>query len=138
MTTRQTGTDDAAGVSRLLEETADSLRELIGDHLKLARIELATDARIYAGALGVSLIAALLLLVGYLFAWGAAACLMARSWGAPAALGVVAGFHLTAGALSLGAVSRKVWHTKVMRETVREARRSVRTLVHPIEGQAAP
>jgi hypothetical protein len=136
MTTRQTGIDDPAGVTRLLKETADSLGVLIGDHIKLARIELSTDLRIYSGALGASLVAALLLLVGYLFAWEAAAFFIARYWGAPIALGLVAILHLTAGAVSLGAVSRKLRRTKAMRETVTEVRRSVRALAHPIEGQA--
>ncbi len=136
MTTRRTDPNDAAGVSRLLKETADSLGELIGDHIKLARIELSTDLRIHAGALGVSLVAGLLLLMGYLFAWEAAASFMARHWGAPLALGLVACFHLALGALSLGAVSRRLRRTRVMRETVMEVRRSVRTLAHPIEGQA--
>ncbi len=136
MTTRQTDTNEAAGISRLLKEIADSLGVLIGDHIKLARIELATDVRIYAGALGVSLVAALLLVIGYLFAWEAVGVLVARRWGAPIAFGLVATFHLAAAALSLGAVSRKLQQTKAMRETVTEARRSVRLLTHAIEGRA--
>ena len=136
MTMRQTGSDDAAGISRLVRETADSLGALIGDHIKLARIEMATDLRIYAGALGISLFAALLLLMSYLFAWAAAASLLARHWGAPIALGLVAVFHLAAGALGLGAVSRRLRRTQVMRETVVEARRSLGALAHPVEGQA--
>jgi hypothetical protein len=135
MTTRATEADDAAGLVRLLKETADSLGVLIGDHVRLARIELQTDLRIYAGALGVTLFAALLLLTGYLFAWQAAASLMARHWGAPLALGLCAAFHLTAGAVGLAAVSRRLRRTKVLRETVVEARRSVRALAHPIEGR---
>jgi hypothetical protein len=51
-------------------------------------------------------------------------------------LGLVAVFHLAAGALSLGVVSRRLRRTKVMRETVMEVRRSVRAMAHPIEGQA--
>jgi hypothetical protein len=136
MTMRPTDSEEAAGVSRLLEETADSLGALIGDHIKLARIELATDLRIYSTALGVALVAALLLLVAYLFAWQAAAFLMARTWGMPVALGVIAIFHLVAAGLGLGAVSRRVRRTKVMRETVTEARRTVRALVHPAGSQA--
>jgi len=135
-TTRHTESEEAAGVGRLLKETADSLGELIGDHIKLARIELATDFRIYSGAVGVALVAALLLLVGYLFAWQAAASLVARTWGAPCAFAAVAAFHLGAGALALGLVARRVRRTQVMRETVMEARRSVRALAHPLEGQA--
>jgi membrane protein implicated in regulation of membrane protease activity len=131
MTPRQTESEDAAGLGRLLKETADSLGVLIGDHVKLARIELLTDVRIYAGALGGIFVAALLLLTGYLFAWQAAASLIAGWWGAPAALGLVAGFHLIVGAIGLGAVSRRLRRTKVLRETILEAQRSVRALAHP-------
>jgi hypothetical protein len=123
--------EDATALSALLKETADSLGVLIGDHVKLARIELEADARIYAGALGVSLAAGVLLLFGYSFAWAALALALARLWGSPVAFGLVAAVHLLVGGLSLGAVSRKVQRTKVMRESIAEARRSVRALAHP-------
>jgi hypothetical protein len=131
MTTRASGPEDATALSALLKETADSLGVLFADHLKLARIELETDARIYAGALGVSLAAGALLLFGYAFAGAALALALAKLWGAPVAFALVAAAHLVGAALSLGAVSRKVQRTKVMRESIFEARRSVRALAHP-------
>jgi len=136
MTTRATGRDDETRVSRLLKETADSFGVLIGTHIKLARIELKTDLRIYAGALGVSLVAALVLLMGYVFAWEAASFLMARYWGAPSALGLVAIFHLAAGTFGLAVVARRLRRAEVMGETVREARRGAHVLAHPREGEA--
>ena len=115
----------------LLKETADSVGVLIADHVKLARVELETDVRIYAGALGVSLAAGALLLFGYVFACAALALALAKIWGAPIAFAFVAAVHLLVGGLSLGAVSRKVQRTKVLRESIAEARRSVRALAHP-------
>jgi len=131
MTPRTVGSDDATALGTVLKETADSLGVLIADHVKLARVELEADVRIYAGALGVSLVAGVLLLFGYAFAWSALALALGRIWGAPVAFAVVAAFHLLVGALSLGAVSRKVQQSKLLRESIVEARRSVRALTHP-------
>jgi hypothetical protein len=133
MTSRAWGTwgsEEAAALVALLKETADSLGVLIADHVKLARIELQTDVRIYAGALGVSLVAGVLLLFGYLFAWTALALALARSWSAPAAFAAVAAVHLLIGVLSLRAASRRVKRTKLLRESIVEARGSVRALAH--------
>ena len=104
MTARAFGThrsEDATALGALLEETAASVGLLIADHVKLARIELETDVRIYAGALGVSLLAGVLLLFGYVFAWTALALALAQLWSAPVAFAVVAAVHLLVGGLSL-------------------------------------
>ena len=137
MTLRVSGSEDATALSALFKETADSLGVLIADHVKLARVELEADARIYAGALGVSVAAGGLLLVGYASAWAALALALAKIWGAPVAFALVAAVHLLVGGLSLGAVSRRMQRTKVMRESIVEARRSVRALAHPAKGRAS-
>ena len=124
---------DAAAVRRLLAEALDSLGELVADHVRLARVELATDVRIYATATGSVVVAVLLLTVGYGLAAVAAAIALARVVGMPAAFGLVAAFHLLVGALCVGAASSRVRRTRVLRETVNEARRSVRALAHPAE-----
>ena len=132
------GSDDTTALGALLKETADSLGVLIADHAKLARIELETDLRIYAGALGVSLVAGLLLVLGYVFAWTALALALGSLWGVPVAFAAVAAVHLLVGALSLAAVSRKVERTKLLRESIVEARRSVRAVAHPAVAPAHP
>ena len=81
MTPRASGAEDATALSALLKETADSLGVLIADHVKLARVELETDVRIYAGALGVSLAAGALLLFGYAFACAALALALGKALG---------------------------------------------------------
>jgi hypothetical protein len=124
---------DAAPVRQLVAEAVDSLGELVADHMRLARVELAADVRIYAGATGVVVVAALLLTAGYVLASVAAALALARFTGMPAAFGLVAAFHLLVGGLFVRAASTKVRRTKVLRETVAEARRSVRALAHSPE-----
>lgn len=130
--------EDAKALGALLKEMADSLGVLIADHVKLARIELQTDVRIYAGALGVSLVAGIVLVFGYLFAWTALALALAQRWSAPVSFAAVAAVHLLLGALSLRAVSRKVQRTKVLRESIVEARGSVRALAHSALADSAP
>jgi hypothetical protein len=124
---------DANAVRRLLAEAVDSLGALVADHLRLARLELATDLRIYATATGAVGVAVLLVTVGYVLAAVAAALVLARSVGMPAAFGLIAAFHFLVGGLCVGAASGRVRRTKVLRETVVEARRSVRALAHPAE-----
>jgi hypothetical protein len=124
---------DAVAVRRLLAEAADSLGELVADHGRLARVELATDVRTYATATGSVVVAVLLLTVGYGLGAVAAAVVLGRVVGMPAAFALVAAFHLLVGSLCVGAASGRVRRTRVLRETVNEARRSVRALAHPAE-----
>ena len=125
---------DAAAVRRLIAEAADSVGELLADHIRLARVELAADVRIHAGAAAGVLGAALLVLVGGLLASVSAALGLAPLLGMPVAFGVVAVFHLVVGAFCVRAASAKVRRTRVLRETIAEARRSVRALAHPSGG----
>ena len=124
---------DAATVRQLVAEAVDSLGELVADHTRLARLELAADVRIYARATGGVVVAALLLTAGYVLASVAAALALARFTGMRAAFGLVAAFHLLVGGLFVRAASTKIRRTKVLRETVAEARRSVRALAHSPE-----
>ena len=137
MTARPSEAVGSLAVVALLKETADSVGALVADHLELARVEIETDLRIYAGAVGTSLVAGVLLLVGYVFAWAAVAVALAKLWGGPAGFGAVAAAHLVLAGLGLGAVSQKLQKTKVLRESILEVRRSVRTLAHPVRGEAS-
>lgn len=128
---------DGATIRKLVAEAVDGLGELVADHIRLARIELATDLRIYAGATGGIVVAAWLLTVGCLLAAVAGALALARFVGMPAAFGAVAAFHLLVAGLCVRAASGEVRRTKALRETIAEARRSARTLAHPPERSAA-
>ena len=74
---------DAATVRQLVAEAVDSLGELVADHTRLARLELAADVRIYARATGGVVVAALLLTAGYVLGSVAAALALARFTGMP-------------------------------------------------------
>jgi len=55
--------EDSDGIISLVRETADGLGKLIADHVKLARVELVSDARFYARDLAVMAVAGLVLFV---------------------------------------------------------------------------
>jgi hypothetical protein len=124
---------DAAAVRRLVGEAADSVGELVADHIRLARVELAADVRIYAGAAGGAVGAVLLVSIGSLLASVAAALGLAPLLGMPVSFGTVAALQLVVGGLCIRSSSRKLRRTKVLRETLAEAQRSVRALAHSPE-----
>ena len=129
--------EQGEGLIGLLRETADSLGQLIADHVKLARIELAADAKSYGRGLTTLLIAVLVLTIGYAFAWTAIALVLVRYWGAPVAFGAVAAIHVAGGGMGLAAALRRMQRTRLMRESATEASRSVTALAHSLERHAS-
>lgn len=89
------------GVAALVRDVVDGLGGLVGGHLKLARAELAADARGY-GRLAVRVsIAASLLLLGYGLLCVAAALALTRAVSPPVAFLVIGGVHVVAAAVGL-------------------------------------
>jgi hypothetical protein len=123
------------GIVGLLRETIDGLRTLIVDHIKLGRVELASDLKAYAQSTAVLAVAGGVLAIGYLFGWIAAGFALARLWGAPLAFGGVAALHLLLGAIALGMAVGKIRRTQLMRDSVVEAKTSASALAHPLQGQ---
>lgn len=73
--------EEREGIVGLIRETVDGLRDLIADHIKLARIELVADAKTYGRGIAVLAVAGLVLAIGYIFGLIAAALCLARLWG---------------------------------------------------------
>jgi hypothetical protein len=130
---RQAGHDGPDGVVGLLKETADGLGQLIADHIKLARLELATDARSYGRGVATLITAGAVLALGYAFAWLAIAFALARLWGAPIAFAAVAVLHLIGGAIAVSTAVKRMKSTRLMHESASEASRSVTALTRPME-----
>ncbi|HXJ23214.1 MAG TPA: phage holin family protein [Polyangia bacterium] len=130
---RQAGHDAPEGVVGLLRETADGLGQLVADHIKLARLELAADMRSYGQGVAMLAIAGVVLLLGYAFAWLAVALTLARLWGAPIAFGAVAALHLIAGAIAVSTALKRMKGTRIMRDSAHEVSRSVDALTQPLE-----
>ncbi|HVV48524.1 MAG TPA: phage holin family protein [Polyangia bacterium] len=121
---------DAASVRRLVAEAADSLGGLVADHIKLARVELTADVRVYVGAAGGVVAAVLFMVMGYGLASVAAALGLARRTGMPVAFALLAALQLLVGGLCVRAAMGRVRRIRVLRETLVEARQSVRALAH--------
>jgi len=130
---RQAGHDAPDGVVGLLKETADGLGQLIADHIKLARLELTADARSYGQGMATLVIATLVLVLGYTFAWVAIALALGRLWGAPIAFAAVGVLHLVAGGIAVSSAVKRMKNTRLMRESANEASRSVSALARPLE-----
>jgi Putative Actinobacterial Holin-X, holin superfamily III len=128
-------TDGREGIVDLVRETVDGLRTLIVDHIKLARVELASDLKSYGQSVAVLAIAGGVLAIGYVFAWIAAGFALARLWGAPLAFTLVAALHLLCGAIAVGWAVAKMRRMRLMRDTVVEAKSSASALARPIQGR---
>jgi Putative Actinobacterial Holin-X, holin superfamily III len=124
--------EDGEGIVARLKETADGLGQLVGDHVRLARIELVAEVRSYGRGVASIAVAALLLLIGYVFAWTAAALALARLVGAPLAFVIVAAPHLIAGAIGIVSGARRVQKTPLLPESGIEAARTMNALTHPL------
>jgi hypothetical protein len=120
--------DNGDGIIGLVRETADGLGRLIADHIKLARLEIVADAKSYARETTLLLIGAGVALIGYGFAWVAAALALGRLIGAPLAFACVAALHLVAGGIALAGASRRMKRKRLMQESASEVSRSVDAL----------
>jgi hypothetical protein len=130
---RQAGQDAPEGVVGLLRETADGLGQLIADHIKLARLEMAADVRSYSQGVAMLVVAGLVLALGYALGWLAVGLALARVCTAPIAFGGIAALHLIAGGIAVSAAIKRMKKTRLMRESAAEASRSVSALTRPLE-----
>ncbi|HVZ86368.1 MAG TPA: phage holin family protein [Polyangia bacterium] len=129
--------DGEVGIVGLLRETAEGLGTLVADHIKLARLELVADVQGYSRGLATMLIAALVLMMGYAFAWFAAAVALGRLWGAPLAFLAIAAVHLVAGGIAVAWAAGKMKRTRLMHGSATEARTSMNALTRPLQGRAS-
>ena len=129
--------EEREGIVGLIRETVDGLRDLIGDHIKLARLELVADAKAYGRSIAVLAVAGLVLAIGYIFGLIAGALALARIWGAPVAFGAVAALHLVAGGIAVISAVGKMKRTRPMHDTVAEAKDSINALARPLQGRAS-
>lgn len=137
MASQQVGNEEREGIVSLLRETVDGLRILIADHIKLARIEMVADAKTYGRSVAVLAVAGLVLAIGYVFALIAAALGLARILGAPVAFGAVAALHLVVGGIAVAWSMGKMRRTRLMHDTVVEAKGSISALARPLQGRAS-
>jgi len=129
--------EEREGIAGLIRETLDGLRDLIADHIKLARVELVGDAKTYGRSVAVLAVAGLVLAIGYVFGLIAAALALGRVWGAPLAFVVVGALHLIVGGIAVASSLARMRRTHPMHDTVVEAKDSLAALARPLQGRAS-
>ena len=121
--------EEGDGIIALVRETADGLGKLIADHVKLARVELVSDARFYVRDLAVMAVAGVVLLVGYVLGLVAAGLALGRAINnTPLAFAAVAVLHLIAGAIGIVVGANRAKRVRLMHDTAEEVSRSVSAL----------
>ncbi len=116
------------GISALVGRMADGFSRLVSQHLTLARMELAEDAK--AMGMDVARIAVFVpfVLVGYLFVCGALAAAIAPWLGYAGALAVVGALNLVGGAVGILRAVSRLKARQVMDNTSQELSKSVAVL----------
>ena len=131
---RPRANEEGDGIISLVRETADGLGRLIAEHIRLARIEMAADAKQYGRKVALLVGAGGVIAVGYVFAWIAAALALSRAIGAPLAFLAVAVLHVAGGGIGLAAVAGKLRQARLMDGTRSEVNRSVSALAAQASG----
>jgi hypothetical protein len=126
--------EEGDGIISLVRETADGLGRLIAEHIRLARVEMAADAKQYGKRAALLVAAGGFIALGYAFAWIAGALALARAIGAPLAFLAVAVLHIAGGGIGLAAVAGKLRQARIMDGTRSEVNRSVSTLAAQASG----
>jgi hypothetical protein len=129
--------EEREGIVGLIRETLDGLRDLIADHIKLARVEMVSDAKTYGRSIAVLVVAGLVLAIGYVFGLIAAALALGRVWGTPVAFVAVAALHVVVGGIAMISAMAKMRRTHPMHDTVVEAKDSLTALARPLQGRAS-
>ncbi len=112
--------DEGRSIADLLGSIVDGMARLVSEHLALARLELASDAR----QVGRLVLFAVLVLVGYAFLCSAAALFLTRWLSLPAALLVVGTINVLAGAVGIQRAVVRMRARPVMNGTIQELNRS--------------
>lgn len=116
------------GIAALVGRMADSFSRLVSQHITLARLELAEDAK--AMGLDAARIIAFVpfVLVGYLFLCGALAVVLAPWLGYAGGLAVVGGLNALGGGLGIWRAVARLQNRQVMDDSSQELSRSMAVL----------
>jgi len=120
--------DRDGGIIALVKEAASGFGQLVADHIRLARLEMTADAKSYARDVGMLVICAVILIIGYGLACIAAGLALATVISAPLAFVGLALLHIVGGAIALAVMVGKMKHVQLMQETKHEVSRSVSAL----------
>jgi hypothetical protein len=128
--------DRAGGIGRALGQVADGLGRLVSEHLALAKLELATDARELGTEIGKMLVFAPMVIVGYALLCSALSIGLMKWMALPAALVVVGGINFALGSLGLYGAIRRVRAHQPMQDTLREVGLSASRIAPALDGRS--
>jgi len=103
-----------------LRDVVDGFSELVAQHLRLARVELADDAKYVGVRVGIIAALAPLILVGYGFLCVALALTLRRVMAADLAFLLVGLVNLIGGAIGVVLAARQLGSRRVMHESLSE------------------
>ena len=107
-----------------LRDVVDGLSELTAQHIRLARVELADDAKYVGVRVGVIAALAPLILVGYGFLCVALALTLRRVMAADLAFLLVGLVNLIGGVIGIALAARQLTSRRVMHESLTELENS--------------
>lgn len=103
-----------------LRDLVDSFSELTAQHIRLARVELASDAKFIGVRVGVIAVLAPMILVGYGFLCVALAYALQRVIAIDLSFFLVGLINLLIGAVGIGYAVKQLQSRPVLDETIRE------------------
>lgn len=135
------------GIASLLGELADGFSRLVSQHLALARLELAEDARALGKSAGTVVAGVPFVLVGYTLLMVALAALLRRWVGWAGGFAIVGGANLILGGAAIALALSRLSGRRMMEDTSKELQRTTTALaaakappatVAPAPGRAVP
>lgn len=117
-------------ITAQLRDLVDSFSELTAQHIRLARVELAEDAKFVGVRIGVIAGLAPLILVGYGFLCAALAIALAPVVGTALALVIVGVLNLAVGIGGIAIAARQLKGRKVMSGTLTELEATSTIVLH--------
>jgi uncharacterized membrane protein YqjE len=126
------------GIAALVGRMADSFSRLVSQHLTLARLELAEDAKAMGKDVAKIVAFVPFVLVGYVFLCGALSVALAQVMGYGWALTLVGGLNLVGGGLGIWRAISSLKDRQMMGETSQELSRSVAALSTPSQPASLP
>ena len=121
-------TNHGNGIMRSLRKTADGLVDLVGQHLKLARIELAGDLVVAVKRARLLAVLALLTVIGYALTMTGLAMVLGGHQQAGVAFLAVGLVHVGMGVMGMLLAASRTRGTPLMSASTDEARRSLATV----------
>ncbi|MGQ0504421.1 MAG: phage holin family protein [Myxococcaceae bacterium] len=115
---------DRGGIAALIGRMADGLGKLFTEHLALAKLELAEDARVLGGNLAKIAAFVPFVLVGYMLLCAALGMVLAQWVGYAGGFGIVGGANLLGGGFGIYVASAKLRTHAMMNDSIEEMGRS--------------